>query len=123
MGLDPKVRNLFIFLFKNLVVPLIPIVLLIKYIGVTDYFRLFGILTLALLVWKVGYTFYQRCILPAKKPQEFGKWAIVTGKTYSIRLFYLSLLIMFLLQFSTSLLVSQDPPLVLAKALLITLAN
>jgi hypothetical protein len=122
MGLDPKVRNLFIFLFKNLVVPLIPIVLLIKYIGVTDYFRLFGILTLALLVWKVGYTFYQRCILPAKKPQEFGKWAIVTGKAYSVWLF-LSVLTMFLLQFYTSLLVSQDPPLVLAKALPITLVN
>jgi hypothetical protein len=79
MGLDPKVKNLIKFLTKNLVLPAVIFMVFIKFIGVTDYYRLVGQLTLALIVWKAGLTFYRRMIEPAKNPLDMGKWAIVTG--------------------------------------------
>jgi len=65
-------------------VPLVVLVLIVKFIGVKDYIWLFGFLTLLLALWRVALSVYRRLILPAKKPLEFGKWAIVTGSTSGI---------------------------------------
>jgi len=62
-----------------MVLPLGAFFVAIKCFGVTDYFRLTGQIVLVLLLWKAGTVFYRRVVLPAKKPLEYGKWAIVTG--------------------------------------------
>jgi hypothetical protein len=80
MALDPKVKNLIIFMTQKVVIPLILFVVIIKAIGITDYWRLFGQITGAILLWRAGLSFYRRKILPPKNPLEMGKWAIVTGK-------------------------------------------
>jgi hypothetical protein len=81
MQMDPKVRNLLVFLAKNVFAPTAVIVAVVYSGGVTDYFRLLGQITIALLLWRVGLSIYRRLILPSKKPLEFGKWAIVTGES------------------------------------------
>ena len=77
--MDPKVRNLLKFVVKNMIGPVVIFIVALRFFGISDYFRLFGQITLVILLWKAGYAFYQRVLLPAKKPKDFGKWAIVTG--------------------------------------------
>lgn len=84
MKLDPKVKNLLKFFVSSVVLPLAALFVAIAYFGITDYFRLIGQITIALLAWKAGATFYRRVLLPPKKPLEYGKWAIVTGSTSGI---------------------------------------
>lgn len=79
-SMDPKVKNLLKFLVETVLLPVVLLVALFKYFQVNDFFKAFGIITLAILVWRIGLAVYRRLILPGKKPQEFGKWAIVTGK-------------------------------------------
>ena len=79
MAMDPKVRNLIIFLITNLGGVVLAFFLFVKFSGVKDYIWLLGFITLLVAVWRIGLSVYRRLILPAKKPLEFGKWAIVTG--------------------------------------------
>ena len=79
MALDPKVKNLIIFLVKNLAALVIALALFVKFSGVTDYIRLFGILVLLIGGWRIFLSIHRRLIQKPKKPLEFGKWAIVTG--------------------------------------------
>lgn len=80
MALDPKVKNLIKFFVFRFFLPIIAVVLILRFWGATDYFRLFGQATLLVLAIKYGVAFYRRVLTPAKKPLAFGKWAIVTGK-------------------------------------------
>lgn len=80
MGLDPKVRNMIKFMAQNLFIPVIVIVVFLRFAGIEDYFRLFGQTTLAFLVFKVLVAVYRRRVLPPKDYRKMGKWAIVTGK-------------------------------------------
>lgn len=77
--MDPKVKNMLKYMAKNLALPLIAIVGAIKVFGITDYIRLLGQVALVIIVWRGGLSIYRRRIQPAKKPLEFGKWAIITG--------------------------------------------
>ena len=43
-----------------------------------------GLLTTLTIIIRLALSIYRRLILPAKKPLEFGKWAIVTGSTSGI---------------------------------------
>ena len=80
-GIDPKVKNLIRFILQNVVLPVILFVLILKYFQITDYFRIFGIIVFLVALWRTILSVYRRVILPGKKPQDFGKWAIVTGKS------------------------------------------
>mmetsp|Transcript_7554 Transcript_7554/g.8230 ORF Transcript_7554/g.8230 Transcript_7554/m.8230 type:complete len:330 (-) Transcript_7554:1446-2435(-) len=82
--MDPKVKNMLKYMAKNLALPLIAIVGAIKVFGITDYIRLLGQVALVIIVWRGGLSIYRRRIQPAKKPLEFGKWAIITGSTSGI---------------------------------------
>ena len=80
MALDPKVKNLIIFLVTNLAPVIAGLYFFVKYSGITDKIKLFGVLVLLISAWRIGLSVYRRLIQPAKKPLEFGKWAIVTGE-------------------------------------------
>lgn len=80
MGLDPKVKNMIKFMTQNLIIPLTVIIIVIRAIGITDYFRLFGQATLAFLFYRIGLQFYRRVIMKPKDYRKMGKWAIVTGR-------------------------------------------
>lgn len=82
--MDPKVKNFFIFIGKNIVLPLTVVVVLIRVAGVTDYFRLLGQAVLLFAAVRVGLQIYRRLIQPAKDPRKMGKWAVITGTTSGI---------------------------------------
>lgn len=84
MAMDPKVKNFFKYITLNLILPVAAFLLLIRLLGVTDYFRLIGIVVVIIAVWRGGLSIYRRRIQPAKPPLAFGKWAIVTGSTNGI---------------------------------------
>jgi hypothetical protein len=79
MALDPKVKNLIIFFVTKGGFTFFLLYLFVKFSGITDLVWLFGFLVLLVIAWRVSLSVYRRLILPAKKPLEFGKWAIVTG--------------------------------------------
>ncbi len=80
--MDPKVRNLIIFFVTNFGVVFVALYFFVKFSGITDLVWLFGFLVLLLIGWRLFLSVYRRLIEPAKKPLEFGKWAIVTGKPF-----------------------------------------
>lgn len=82
--MDPKVKNLLRFFFNNIVFPFGLVFGCIHYFNITDYYRFFGQAVLVFIVWRICLAIYRRMIVPAKKPREFGKWAIVTGKGISL---------------------------------------
>lgn len=79
MAIDPKIKNLIKFFLTRFILPIATVVVVLRFWGATDYFRLLGQATLVVLGIKYGVAFYRRVLTPAKKPLEFGKWAIVTG--------------------------------------------
>eukprot|EP01033_Poteriospumella_lacustris_P013234 gene13234-9480_t len=84
MAIDPKIKNLIKFFLTRFILPIAGVVVVLRFWGATDYFRLLGQATLLVLGVKYGVAFYRRVLTPAKKPLEFGKWAIVTGSTSGI---------------------------------------
>jgi NADPH:quinone reductase-like Zn-dependent oxidoreductase len=84
MGLDPKVKNMSKFLIQNLLLPGFVLVILLRFAGITDYYRLFGQATLAFLLWRLFLSIYRRMLLPAKDYRKMGRWVIVTGSTSGI---------------------------------------
>lgn len=74
-------KNLLKHLFFNIILPFILFLVLIKLLNISDYVYMIGLLTISIIVIRSGLSIYRRLILPAKKPLEFGKWAIVTGST------------------------------------------
>ncbi len=86
LKMDPKVKNLFRFFIANIILPLGVVVGCIRYFNISDYYRFFGQAVLVFFLWKICVAVYRRMIVPAKKPREFGKWAIVTGKRNSLLL-------------------------------------
>lgn len=82
--LDPKVRNLLIFVV-NRVIGAVVIGYGFPYVtGETDPLRLFGLAVLAVIFWRVLLAVYRRFLTPGKNPLAYGKWAIVTGSTAGI---------------------------------------
>jgi len=84
MAIDPKVYNLFKFLTTELFPVVFGIVAYIYIFKVTDYFRFLGQLTLVFGIFRALLHFYRRVLVPAKRPLDYGKWAIVTGSTSGI---------------------------------------
>lgn len=80
MAIDPKVYNLFKFLTTELFPVAFGIIAYIYIFKVVDYFRFLGQLTLAFGVFRASLHFYRRVLVSAKRPLDYGKWAIVTGK-------------------------------------------
>jgi hypothetical protein len=72
MKLDPKVRNLIIFLFQNVVIIGISAYFLIYILGETDILRLIGICVLAVIAWRGILSVYRRMIQPPKHPLKYG---------------------------------------------------
>jgi 17beta-estradiol 17-dehydrogenase / very-long-chain 3-oxoacyl-CoA reductase len=84
MGLDPKVKNLLIFLSTRGSVVVGSIYLLLKVTGETDIIKLTGIVVLLIAAWRIPLEIYRHHLLPPKAPKSYGKWAIVTGSTSGI---------------------------------------
>lgn len=84
MAIDPKVWNLFKFFFTTFFLPIAGFAVVVLYLGVTDYFRLFGQVAIALIAWRLAFIFYKRVVVPPKKPISYGKWAIVTGRSIAL---------------------------------------
>lgn len=82
--MDPKVKNLIKFTLSTVVFPILVLIAIVKYFGINDYFRLFGILTLIVLIIRISYSIYHRMIVPPVNPLDLGKWAIITGSTSGI---------------------------------------
>lgn len=82
--MDPKVKNLIKFVITSFGGLVVVFFLFVRFAGVKDYVWLTGFITLLVAVWRIGLSVYRRLIMPAKKPLEFGKWAIVTGSTSGI---------------------------------------
>lgn len=83
---DPKMRNLLIFLVtRGSVVALCG---WSYYTYMPDTYKnyssvLSGFVTF-IVVWRSLLSLYRRLVLPATKPREYGEWAIVTGSTSGI---------------------------------------
>lgn len=77
--IDPRIKNLVIFVLFNIVVPSALLYAVVKVFNVTDYVWLLGVAVILVAVWRILLTFYRRVILQPKKPLEYGQWAIVTG--------------------------------------------
>ena len=52
--------------------------------GEKDPLRIFAGLVIAIALWRAALSFYRRVLLPPKKPGEYGQWVIVTGSTSGI---------------------------------------
>lgn len=82
--LDPKVRNLMIFLVTRGGSVAAFLYFVLKYSGETDPVKLVGWLTIAVLSWRMSLSMYRRLIQAPKDPLAYGKWGIVTGSTAGI---------------------------------------
>ena len=81
--MDPKVKNLIKFFATNLTILFLLIWASFKYVE-SDPLRWFGGLIALILLWRISLSIYRRCIVPAKHPRSYGKWAVVTGCTGGI---------------------------------------
>ena len=79
--LDPRTWNLIKFLVTRSLAAAIIIFLTLKFTQETDVLRLLGGFVVVITLWRSLLSIYRRLIAPAKKPLEYGKWAIVTGST------------------------------------------
>lgn len=52
------------------------------------FFRVIGVCTVAALLGKLVYLLWERVIRKPKKPESYGKWAIITGSTSGIGVDY-----------------------------------
>ena len=83
--LDPKVRNLIIFLFNRSLAAAGMIWGFARlFPEERDPVRIFRLIVLSLIAWRLLLMIYRRVITPAKHPLAYGKWAIVTGSTSGI---------------------------------------
>jgi 17beta-estradiol 17-dehydrogenase / very-long-chain 3-oxoacyl-CoA reductase len=82
--LDPKVRNLLIFVVNRTIGAVVLVKGFLYVTGETDPARLFGLAVLAIIGWRVLLMLYRRLVVPGKHPLAYGKWAIVTGSTSGI---------------------------------------
>lgn len=84
--LDPKVYNfLEFFVIKGGAAALtFYVVLKLGYKFGYDAVHVIFAITIAIILWRALLSIYRRVIKPAKKPLEYGKWAIVTGTTSGI---------------------------------------
>ncbi len=82
--MDPKLKNLLKHLSFNVLLPLASFILLIRLLNISDVVYIIGLLAIIVIVIRFCVSFYRRVILSAKRPLEFGKWAIVTGSTSGI---------------------------------------
>ena len=48
--------------------------------GLGYFLQLVGAAFTFFVVVKYTHAFYQRMIVPAKEPLQYGKWALITGK-------------------------------------------
>lgn len=80
--MDPKVKNLLKFLVLRLSVLLALIYSFFTFfVPDGDLVRGVGYLFIIILLGRVILLLYRHQILPAKKPLEYGSWAIITGCT------------------------------------------
>lgn len=110
MAIDPKVYNLIKFFTTELFPVVFGIAAYIYFFKVTDYFRFLGQLTLSFGAFRASLQFYRRVLVRAKRPLDYGKWAIVTGKSKTSFLWLCSAVIW-------SVLFNQDRPLASARTL------
>eukprot|EP01038_Epipyxis_sp_PR26KG_P013243 gene13243-17749_t len=83
--MDPKVKNLIKFLLVR--IGSISAVIAAVYYSLDETNRwlvLLAYVTLSIVVWRSLLSIYRRLILPAKRPLQYGRWAIVTGSTSGI---------------------------------------
>lgn len=81
--MDPKVRNLIIWIVQSLAMIGLGGYLWLKYVS-SEPFQALGQLVVLIAIWRSLLTFYRRCIIPPKHPRQYGKWAVVTGCTDGI---------------------------------------
>jgi len=90
---DPKVRNLTIFIFPRLAVILLAgwgLKALLGnakwsgYLARNPLINTVSVVLLLVAVWRGCLSLIRRLVIPAKKPRSYGKWAIVTGSTAGI---------------------------------------
>ena len=82
--LDPKVRNLLIFVVNRTVGAGILGYGFLYFTGEKEPVRLFGLAVLTVIVLRVLLAIYRRFLTAGKNPLAYGKWAIVTGSTAGI---------------------------------------
>lgn len=82
--MDPKLKNLLKHLSINVLLPSAAFILLIRLLNISDVEYIVGLLVIIVVTIRGFVSFYRRVILPAKRPLEFGKWAIITGSTSGI---------------------------------------
>lgn len=82
--MDPKLKNLLKHLSINVLLPSASFILLVRLLNISDVVYIVGLLVIIVITIRFCVSFYRRVILPAKRPLEFGKWAIVTGSTSGI---------------------------------------
>ena len=82
--LDPKVRNLLIFVVNRIVGAGLLCYSFLYITGETEPVRLFGLAVLTIIAWRALLAVYRRILMPGKNPLAYGKWAIVTGSTAGI---------------------------------------
>lgn len=58
--------------------------------GLGYYLQLVGAAFVVFVVGKYLHAFYQRMIVPAKQPLQFGKWGIITGTVHNCECLYCS---------------------------------
>jgi len=84
MAIDPKVYNLIKFIVLRGSV-LFAVGYSIPHIfGIKNLLTIVGLIVSIAASWRIALSIYRRMIIPAKKPKEYGKWAIVTGSTSGI---------------------------------------
>ncbi len=77
--MDPKIKNLLIFVLKMLFGLVPGVFIFTKVLHESDPLRIFAYIVLAVAACRVTLCFYRRVLLPGKHPLKYGKWAIVTG--------------------------------------------
>jgi len=98
LGLDPKVFNLCKFIILNICLPIVTLSYLYKYMKSTGALNklsekgifygtkieVIGLVFSIVTLYKTCLLIYRGFIIPAKKPEKYGKWAIITGCTGGI---------------------------------------
>jgi short-subunit dehydrogenase len=83
-GLNPKVKNLFIFIGQFLLFISVVGYIFYYFVDEQDPLRLFALAIIAIVSWRILLSMYRRLVLPAKHPLAYGKWGIITGSTSGI---------------------------------------
>ena len=88
---DPKVRNLALFVFPRVGVLAAAGYGLhwllrsnVAFLAGNAYLNMATLVLLILVIWRTGLSLIRRLLLPARDPLSYGKWAIVTGSTSGI---------------------------------------